>query len=110
MSLFLCTCCVHFVQVLQVSAKANVGISELWGVVQNYRDALEPNGELSNRRQQQRVRWLWTYVGSELKRQLRSHPGIAACTAELENAVIEEAITPGHACDQLISHFFKGNS
>ncbi|XP_072143817.1 methylmalonic aciduria type A protein, mitochondrial-like isoform X2 [Dermacentor andersoni] len=97
-------------KVLQVSAKANVGISELWGVVQNYRDALEPNGELSNRRQQQRVRWLWTYVGSELKRQLRSHPGIAACTAELENAVIEEAITPGHACDQLISHFFKGNS
>ncbi|XP_037568447.1 methylmalonic aciduria type A protein, mitochondrial isoform X1 [Dermacentor silvarum] len=97
-------------KVLQVSAKANVGISELWDVVQNYRDALEPTGELGNRRQQQRVRWLWTYVGSELERQLRSHPGIAACTAELENAVIEEAITPGHACDQLISHFFKGNS
>ncbi|KAL1434860.1 hypothetical protein MTO96_001743 [Rhipicephalus appendiculatus] len=97
-------------KVLQVSAKANVGISELWGVVQDYRNALEPNGELGHRRQLQRVRWLWTYVGSELERRLRSHPDIAACTAELENAVIEETITPGHACDELMSRFFKGNS
>ncbi|KAH7968587.1 hypothetical protein HPB52_009844 [Rhipicephalus sanguineus] len=94
----------------KVSAKANVGISELWAVAQDYRNALEPNGELGHRRQQQRVRWLWTYVGSELERRLRSHPGIAACTAELESAVIEETITPGHACDELMSRFFKGNS
>ncbi|KAK8767774.1 methylmalonic aciduria type A protein, mitochondrial-like [Amblyomma americanum] len=97
-------------KVLQVSAKANVGISELWNVVQEYRQVLEPSGELDNRRRQQRVRWLWTYVGSELERRLRSHPDIAACTAELEKAVIDETVTPGHACDQLMSHFFKGDS
>ncbi|KAH8040859.1 hypothetical protein MRX96_003453 [Rhipicephalus microplus] len=97
-------------KVLQVSAKAHVGISELWGVVQDYRNVLEPTGELDHRRQRQRVRWLWTYVCSELERRLRSHPDVATCTAELEHAVIEETITPGHACDELMSHFFKENS
>lgn len=95
-------------KVLLVSAKANTGISELWDVVKSYRNALEP--ELGDRRRQQRVRWLWTYVGSELERRLRNHPDIAACTAELESAVIEETITPGHACDLLMSHFFKEKS
>lgn len=96
-------------KVMQVSARAKVGISELWDTVNEYRQALEPCGELDNRRRQQRVRWLWTYVGSDLERRLRTHPDIAACTAELESAVIEESITPGHACDRLMERFFTRN-
>ncbi|CAN8006424.1 unnamed protein product [Ixodes hexagonus] len=95
-------------KVMQLSAKSKKGIPELWETVREYREALGASGELEERRRHQRVRWLWTYVNSEMERRFRTHPDVASHTAELENAVIREDITPGQACDKLIEQFFVG--
>lgn len=96
-------------KVMQVSARTKQGIPEMWELVGEYKRVLGSAGEWTNRRRNQRVRWLWHHVGNELERRFRSHPDVAARTAELEKAVIEEIITPGQACDQLVGHFFKSS-
>lgn len=91
------------VPVLTCSALTGDGLDEVWQAVLAHGDGLRASGELDQKRSEQRLGWMWQLVDDELRRRLRSHPGVKAVKMELEAAVQRGSLTAGEAAEALLA-------
>ena len=81
------------------------GLDTLWEQVTLHRRLLTESGELDERREEQRVRWMWSMLDDHLLAALHRHPEVARLLPELEGQVRAEQTTPVFAVEQLMSAF-----
>jgi len=73
--------------VLTCSALDDVGLDEIWGQIEVHREKMGATGELSARRADQQVRWMWSMLDERLRDDLRSLPAVTRRLGELERSV-----------------------
>ena len=94
--------------VLTCSALEMTGIREIWRTVVAHREKTTASGELTQKRQQQSLQWMWSLIEEGLKRRFRRHPEIIKRLPRVSRAVQKGSITPTAAAEQLL--FFLDNS
>jgi LAO/AO transport system kinase len=91
--------------VLTCSAREGTGLDEVWDTVRAHQDAAKESGEFTARRRRQQVAWTWTMVHGRLLAELRDNPRVRAAAPALEQALLDETITPAMAADQILAAF-----
>lgn len=95
-------------RVLSCSALTKEGLPQVWDTMHEYWSSLEEIGELSRRRQQQRIDWMWRLVHDELNHRLSSSIDIQQLIPGLEADVRDGKVGPTWAADHLLSTLFGG--
>jgi LAO/AO transport system kinase len=93
------------VPVLTCSGATGAGVDEVWRAVAEHQDQLDASGELAERRNRQRVRWMWTTVNDRLHAALREHPSVRELAPELERAVLAGELTPALGAARILKAF-----
>jgi len=93
------------VPVLTCAGLTGAGLDQVWAAVVEHQERMRASGELSRRRQEQQVRWLWQLVRDGLEQQLRAHPAVRAAVPGLEGAVLAGELTPTLAARQVLATF-----
>ena len=91
--------------VLCVSALEGTGLQDLWQRVRDHRQTLEAHGALQEKRQRQRLRWMWAMVEEQLLSSLRNHGEVKASLPAMERDVLDGRLTPTLAARQLLRSF-----
>lgn len=84
------------------SALTGEGLEELWQQVRAHRRQLIDSGELTQRREQQRVRWMWSMVEQQVLASLRENPALQPLIRETETAVRRQTMTALQATNALL--------
>ncbi|MDE1173187.1 MAG: methylmalonyl Co-A mutase-associated GTPase MeaB [Parvibaculaceae bacterium] len=85
-----------------VSALRNDGMDRVWAVVEAYRAALTPTGELAQMRARQSRAWMWAEIREGLISAFRETPAVRQRLASLEGEVEAGTITPSLAAQELL--------
>jgi LAO/AO transport system kinase len=86
--------------VLTTSATVPLGLDDAWRSILTHRDHLTTTGELSTRRADQAVDWLWTLVRERLEQHVRqTNPDLA----NIEAAVRDGTLTVEAAAERLLT-------
>ena len=80
--------------VLTCSALQNEGIGDIWSTIQTYREVVESEGGLANKRADQNLAWMHQLVDQILRLGLQRHPAVNERLPSLEMAVREARVTP----------------
>ena len=89
--------------VLAASAIGGTGLAELWTQVQAHAEILRQAGRWSERRGEQRVRWMWHLAEQQAMAALRSSPPVRAALADLTEQVRAGRLQPARAAAQLLA-------
>ncbi len=98
------------VPVRTCSALTGAGVPEVWGLVELYRHALGESGELAARRAAQARSWLWDTVTADLIDALKADAEVRKRLPEIEQLVVEGALTPAAAARRLVEAFLERRS
>ena len=88
--------------VLPCSARTGAGLDDVWEAVQRHRATLDEHGELTARRADQQVQWMWAMVRDQLMDRLRTDPQVKQAVPELEQAVRTGEQTPTMAARSIL--------
>ncbi len=88
--------------VLPCSARTGAGLDDVWEAVQRHRATLDEHGELTARRADQQVQWMWAMVRDQLMDRLRTDPQVKQAVPELEQAVRTGGQTPTMAARSIL--------
>ncbi len=91
--------------VLTCAGLTGEGVETLWSQVEQHRRLLSESGDLERRREEQRVRWMWSMLDDRLLEALRTHPAVGKLLPELESQVRSDRTTPVSAVNTLIKAF-----
>jgi LAO/AO transport system kinase len=89
--------------VVTYSALTGHGIAELWAQVLAHRDKLTGSGELTARRREQQVKWMWTMLDEAWRARIASEGRLRAKLPQIEAAVAAGELTPARAVDELLA-------
>ena len=89
--------------VLAASAIGGMGLAELWTQVQAHAEILRQAGRWSERRGEQRVRWMWHLAEQQAMAALRSSPPVRAALGDLTEQVRAGRLQPARAAAQLLA-------
>ena len=89
--------------VLAASAIEGTGLEDLWARVQAHAEALRQADRWSERRGEQRVRWMWHLTEQQVMAVLRSNPDVQAALADLTEQVRAGRLQPARAAAQLLA-------
>ena len=93
--------------VLTCAGLTGEGVETLWSHVEQHRRLLSESGDLERRREEQRVRWMWSMLDDRLLEALRTHPEVGKLLPELESQVRSDVTTPVSAVNTLIEAFLQ---
>jgi GTPase len=91
--------------VLTCSALEGTGVDTVWQHLVRHQEGLAASGELAARRRRQQVRWTWAMVQDRLLTALREHPAVREIVPELERQVLDGALPPALAAEQILKAF-----
>jgi LAO/AO transport system kinase len=81
------------------------GLSDLWQMILQHKQALSDADEWNQRRDEQRSRWLWEQIEERLLDQFRSHPGVQAKLQQVEADVMARKLPPTQGAMDLLAEF-----
>ncbi|HTV27839.1 MAG TPA: methylmalonyl Co-A mutase-associated GTPase MeaB [Xanthobacteraceae bacterium] len=87
--------------VVTCSALKGDSIAELWSKILEHRDRLTASGELSARRGEQQVKWMWTMLEERLFAPLRSDRAVKAELPKIETEVSAGRLAPAAAVEKI---------
>jgi LAO/AO transport system kinase len=90
--------------VLACSAQTGHGLDEVWAAVTRHRDTLDAGGELTAKRADQQVAWMWATVRDRLMDRLRDDPAVRAAIPQLEAEVRAGERTATAAAETVLDH------
>lgn len=97
--------------VVTYSGLHDTGVEELWSQVELFQQRMTASGEWQQRREQQRIGWMWSMFDERLKSVLRDRPDLQVLANQLKLEVKAGTLQPGTAVDQLFETLFsKGNA
>jgi LAO/AO transport system kinase len=89
--------------VLTVSAANGTGLEALWDAVTQHVAAARASGAFEDKREAQRVRWMWSMIEDRLKSALRDDPAVAARLKALEREVRAGRVAPTVAAEEMVA-------
>ncbi|KAK6975675.1 methylmalonic aciduria type A protein mitochondrial [Biomphalaria glabrata] len=89
-------------KVTKVSALEKTGISELWEMMQDFRESTLLCGELLSRRERQLKLWLWNHIRDHIMGRFERQPKVKSMLPVLEDLVVKGHVTPGLAADYML--------
>jgi len=87
--------------VVTYSALTGDGTAALWAKVLEHRDKLAASSELTARRGQQQVKWMWEMLEERLFAPLRSHRALKAALPRIEADVAAGKLAPNAAVERI---------
>jgi LAO/AO transport system kinase len=87
--------------VVTYSALTGNGIAELWARIVEHKEKMTASGELTARRREQQVKWMWTMLEERLTARLRSDPTVRAKVKQAESAVAAGKLAPTLAVEEI---------
>jgi len=88
--------------VVTYSALTGEGIPELWAKVLDHRDRLTASGELTARRGEQQVKWMWAMLEERLFAPFRSDRTLKAALPRIEAEVAAGKLAPATAVEEIV--------
>jgi LAO/AO transport system kinase len=89
--------------VVTYSALTGDGIAGLWAQVITHRDRLTASAELTARRREQQVKWMWTMLDDFWRTRIASDAKLKATLPQIEAAVAAGQLSPARAVDELVA-------
>jgi LAO/AO transport system kinase len=89
--------------VVTYSALTGDGIAELWAQVIAHRDQLTASAELTARRREQQVKWMWTMLDDFWRSRIAADARLKARLPQIEAAVAAGQLSPARAVDELVA-------
>jgi len=87
--------------VVTYSALTGDGITAMWQRVLDHRNKLTATGELTTRRGEQQVKWMWSMLEERLFAPLRSDRALKAALPRIEADVVAGRLAPNAAVEQI---------
>ena len=87
--------------VVTYSALTGDGITAMWQRVLDHRNQLTATGELTTRRGEQQVKWMWSMLDERLFAPLRSDRALKAALPRIEADVAAGRLAPNTAVEQI---------
>jgi len=87
--------------VLTYSALTGDGIALLWEQIVSHKEKMTASGELSQRRREQQVKWMWSMLEERLTARLRSDPAVRGKLKAAETAVAAGKLAPTLAVEEI---------
>ena len=84
------------------SAVTGDGLDELWQSVRDHRRQLIDTGELVERREQQRISWMWSIVDQLVRSSLHDQPALRELIIATEASVRSQKVTALQAANALL--------
>ncbi len=88
---------------LTYSGYFELGIAEVWDMIDRYFEFVDKNGYFEERRRQQSRYWMYETIDSELRRRFYDDPERARRIAEAERLVLSNRLSPFAAANNLLS-------
>jgi LAO/AO transport system kinase len=92
-------------KILLCSSVRGSGISEIWELVEAFREAKVSTDELNALRKQQAISWMWDEIRENLIDKLISFPAVIKLIPDMEVNVQTGKITPTEAAREILSIF-----
>ena len=89
--------------VVTYSALTGEGIAGLWAQVIAHRDKLTASAELTVRRREQQIKWMWTMLDDFWRTRIASDAKLKARLPQIEAAVAAGQLSPARAVDELVA-------
>ncbi len=89
-------------EVLTYSGYYELGIAEVWDMIDRYFEFVKKNGYFDRRRHEQARYWMYETIDSELRRRFYDDPDRAAAIATAERLVLSNRLSPFLAAQQLL--------
>src|SRR5882757_9783360 len=89
--------------VVTYSALTGEGIAGLWAQVIAHRDKLTASAELTVRRREQQIKWMWTMLDDFWRNRIASDARLKARLPQIEAAVAAGQLSPARAVDELVA-------
>ncbi len=93
--------------VMMCSAIKNTGIDAVWGKLVEHKEKLSATGEFQTRRQQQRVKAMWTTLQDRVMTDIRSHPKVVEQLPVLKSELLSGNLTVTRAVDRILALFHQ---
>ncbi|MEE9322892.1 MAG: methylmalonyl Co-A mutase-associated GTPase MeaB [Granulosicoccus sp.] len=87
---------------MSCSALTGEGLDKLWDTVRQHRRQLIDSGELVEKRETQRVRWLWSTIEQQLLARITQQTALRPLLADMERAVRDQTLTVPQAADKVL--------
>jgi LAO/AO transport system kinase len=68
-----------------------------------HRDKLTASSELTARRREQQIKWMWTMLDDFWRTRIASDAKLKARLPQIEAAVAAGRLSPAHAADELVA-------
>ena len=93
--------------VLMCSAIKNTGVDAVWGKLVEHKEKLSATGEFQKRRQQQRVKAVWTTLQDRVMTDIKSHHLVVEQLPELKAQLLSGNLTVTRAVDRILELFHQ---
>lgn len=87
------------------SALTGEGIGDLWSVIKEFRHKMDDSGMFLRRRKAQTLSWVFAMVEEHLKTSFYHHPAVVRLLPEVEESLVEGAMSATLAVQKLIEVF-----
>jgi len=89
-------------QVNTCSALNNLGIEDVWAMINDYHQKAQNNDYFENNRAQQNSQWLKKLIQEMLELRLKQNQAVKSQLPKLQQAVLDHEITPYNAAQKII--------
>ena len=89
------------------SAIKNIGISEVWERIEEFKDLVVENGYFQKNRKEQQIEWMYNNIHEELKQLFYGSKEIKDQLKLLENDIVSSKISPVKAAEKMLEAFKK---
>ncbi len=87
--------------VVTYSALSNNGVAELWARVLEHKEKMTASGELTVRRREQQVKWMWAMLEERLTARLRNDASVRTKLRQAEASVAAGKLAPTLAVEEI---------
>ena len=94
-------------EVLTYSGYFELGIPEVWEMIDRYFDFVKKNGYFEHRRNEQARYWMYETIDEQLRRHFYRDPEIETMLAERERLVLGNQLSSFVAARDVLDHYFK---
>ena len=94
-------------EVLTYSGYFELGIPEVWDMVDRYFEFVTANGYFERKRQQQARYWMLETIDEQLRNHFYNNPDIAGLLAEKEQLVLSNRLSSFIAARDVLDAYFK---
>lgn len=94
-------------EVLTYSGYYEIGIEEVWDMIDRYFEFVEKNGYFEQRRREQSRYWMYETIDEKLRNNFYHHEGMEDYLKELEKAVLDKKLSSFIAAKDALKFFYR---